>query len=106
MDAQLFVPIKRTATINLEVVDFGVVVQPANMVLLTGCEAQFQISFAPVGNFNAPLYLSVANLPPDATMRFSAPNPVAVTDTVTLVVDCSNVAPGQYTMQLEAVPGT
>lgn len=103
--AQLFIPVKRSADFQLEVVDFSVVIQPGETVLLTGCVQQYLVSFAPVGNFISPLYLTVVNLPPNAVAQFSAANPVAVTDTVVLTIDTTNVAPGVYALKLEAVPG-
>lgn len=105
MDAQLFIPIRRTATINLEVVDFSVVVEPSASVLLVGAVQQFQVTFEPMGGFNAPLYLTVANLPNNAVAQFSAINPVAVSDMVTLTIDATNVEPGLYELHVEAVPG-
>ena len=104
-NTQLFIPVQRTTNFQLEVVDFRVIVQPSETVLLTGCVQQFQVTFAPEGNFTAPLWLTVLNLPSNATAQFSLPNPVAVTDTVVLTIDTTNVAPGVYTLTLEAVPG-
>lgn len=104
MNTQLFIPIQRSTEFELELVDFSVVVQPVSAAFLTGTVARYNVTFVPVGSFNSPLYLEVTNLPQGAVAQFSV-NPADVSDTVELTIDTANVPPGEYNLQVVAVPG-
>lgn len=104
MNTNLFIPVQRSTEFDLTVVDFDVVVEPASIKVLKDFTARYYVSFQTQGNFVSPLHLAVGNLPQGATATFSLPNPVAVTDTVELTIETTNMTPGSYRPCVIAVP--
>jgi len=85
--------------------DFTMIVQPDSQTIFQGDSTDFALTFQPIGEFESPITISVANLPSGMSVRlpeqpFSIPNEVILT-----FLTVPDILPGSYSPIITASGG-
>ena len=95
--------VERTATMIVTVTDFDLNVQPTSLSVLAGSQGEFTINVTTGQGFEAPITLTVEDLPQGAKMVLVSTNgstELTVPGTISLAVQTAGVRQGTYTITL------